>query len=328
MAIQHILEKYISPFALIFSFGILLFLVPEVIKAQDNRDVVVLNRGRLWHSFHYGQECEPMSDWQRNSYGLDWPGFNPGSEYVPNIGGSNSHLVSGGMFITSLNDTGAVQGWDNFSTNGKDRKGWFVQGEANDYYRYLVLKHERRWSDGENYWLAADPFEAEEVIDTRLEFNGAWYEPWDNQPIRVGINRTVRQWAGSQADEDYIIIEYRIRNVQRRQNIKGLYLLFTYALSPNNRGWRLTAPNLPEGARNTHSVYDADKRLLTAWAGDNPETPVTDESFDYYENARFDPIRDRTIREPEFLAPGHLGIQFLYISPDSTGNENHINGFA
>jgi hypothetical protein len=311
---------------LLFAFVFSLF--PEASQAQERQDVIVLNRGRLWHSFHYGQECEPLSDWQRNSYGLDWPGFNPGSQFVPNIGGSNSHIVSGGLFITSLNDTGAVQGWDNFATNGKDRKGWFVQGESNDYYRYLVLKHEKRWPDGENFWLAADPDEAEEVIDTNIEINGAWYEPWDNQPIRVGINRTVRQWSGSQSDEDYVIIDYTIRNIQRRENLKGLYLLFTYALSPNNRGWRLTSPNLPEGARNTQSTFDEEERLLIAWAGDNPETPVTDESFDYYENTRFDPIQDQTVREPEFLAPGFLGIKFLYIAPDSTGRENHINGFA
>lgn len=306
----------------------LLLLSPDWIEAQDQQDIIVLNRGRLWHSFHYGQESEPMSDWVLYGHGLDWPGFDPESDYVPNIGGSNSYLVSGGFFITSLNDTGAVQGWDNFATNGKDRKDWFVPGEANDYYRYLVLKHQKRWPGGENYWLQTNPYEAEEVIDTEVEFNGAWYEPWDNQPIRVGVKRTVRQWSGSMLDEDYVIVEYTVRNVQRRDNLEGLYLLFTYALSPNNRGWRLTFPNLPEGARNTRSTFDPEKRLLVAWAGDNPETPITDESFDYFENARFDPIDDGIVREPEFIAPGFLGIKFLYISPDSTGMENHINGFA
>jgi len=297
----------------------------DSVRAQslENKDIVLFNRGRLWHLFHYGQECMPMSDWQRMGIGLDWPGFDPGSEYVPNIGGSNSYLVSGGFFITSLNDTGAVQGWDNFATNGMADKGW--QG---DFNRYLVKYHQKRWSKGENYWLATDPFEAEEVMDSYIEFNGAWYQPWDNQPIRVGIKRTARQWSGSRTDEDYIIIEYTFRNTQRRDPLEGLYILFTYALSPNNRGWSMTFPNLPPGARNTQSIYNEDERLLLAWAGDFKDTPNEDESFDYYRYLRYNPLTDRTEEDPEFIAPGKMGIKFLYISPDSTGIENHINQFV
>lgn len=289
---------------------------------------IELKRGKLWHAFYLSQECEPMADWQRKTYGLDWPGFDT-EEVKQNIGGSNSYLKAGGFFITAKDDTGAVWGWDNFATHGTE------VGFEGDQFRYLVSRdefdrpiHRLKWQNGENYWLQTDAFEAEQVIESQWEINGAWFQPWDNQNIPVEVKRTVRHWSGSQADENYFIIEYRIRNIQRRNTLKGVYLLFTYALSPNHRGWNLTFPNYPAGARNTHSTYDPETKTLVAWAGDFRATPGEDESFDFFEHIIYDPINDRNTFEPEFVVPGFLGIKFLYISPDSTGIENHINGFA
>jgi len=299
------------------------FCLLQFLAAQTQSNVVVFNRGRLWHAYHYAQECLPMSDWQRVGYGLDWPGFNPADNSIPEIGGSHSYLVSGGFYLTALNDSGEVQGWDNFATNGQDAKGW--QGDQN---RYLVKRHEKRWDNGDNYWLQADPNEAEEVMDSQIDWNGSWYQPWDNQVIPLNIKRTARQWSGSKADQDYIITDYTFVNPNRRKSVDGVFLLFTYALSPNNRGWNLTFPNLPDGARNTVCNYDPALRLITARAGDSPDTPLLDDSFDRYENQRFDPVLDEYVSEPEFTAPGFIGIKFLYISADSTGLENRINGFA
>lgn len=306
---------------------LLLFLLILPIKsglAQEKIYTINLTRGKLWHSFYISQDCEPMADWGRKTYGLDWPGFST-EEVKQNIGGSNSYLVAGGFFITALNDTGKVRGWDNFATHGTD------VGFEGDQFRYLVSKdefnkpiHRRRWSNGENYWLQQNPFEAEEVVESQWEMNGAWFQPWDNQNMPVSVNRTVRQWSGSQADENYFIIEYKIRNTQRRNNLRGVYLLFTYALSPNHRGWNLTFPNFPDGARNTHSSYDSENRLLVAHAGDFTATPGIDESFDFFNHVVYDPINDRNTLSPEFIAPGFMGIKFLYISPDSNGVENSI----
>ena len=198
---------------------------------QEQNYTIDLQRGRLWHAFYFSQECEPMADWTRKTYGLDWPGFST-EEIKQNIGGSNSYLLSGGFFITALNDTGAVWGWDNFSNHGTD-VGW--KGDA---FRYLVKRHQLRWQEGENYWLARDPHEAEVVLETEFEMNGAWYQPWDNQNLPVNVKRLVRQWSGSRADEDYLIIEYTITNTQRRKPLRGVWLLFSYALSPNHRGWK------------------------------------------------------------------------------------------
>lgn len=299
------------------------------LTAQEKNYNILLNRGRLWHSFDYAQDCEPLSDWTRKTYGLDWPGFSS-EELAANIGGNNSHLVTGGFYITAKNDDGTVWGWDDFAINARGWVEW-----SGDNYRYLVNRHQKRWKDGANYWLATDPNEAEEVIDTRWEYNPRWFQNWDNMHIPVRINRTVRQWSGSQADEDYVLIEYKITNIRfqflGRDTVKlplnGVYLLFTYGLSPNHRGWRLKFPNFPDGARNTHSTYDPETVTLLAWAGDFKETPNEDESFDYFEHQRYDPFTDRFKSEPEFLAPGKMGIRFLHISADSTGQENRINGF-
>ncbi len=87
-------------------------------------------------------------------------------------------------------------------------------------------------------------------------------------------------------------------------------------------------PNLPPGARNTHSDYDNSEKLLVSWAGDFTATPVIDESFDFFLHNYYDPVLKQTRQRPEFLAPGFLGIKFLYISADSNGVENKINGFA
>jgi len=315
-----------SLFLEIIFFSILIIsniFYPELSHPQTY--TINLTRGKLWHSFHLAQDCEPMADWGRKTYGLDWPGFST-EEIKQNIGGSHTYLLCGGFFITAKTDTGTVWGWDNFATHDTD------VGFEGDQFRYLISKdannkpiHRRRWENGENYWLQKDPREAEDVIESQWEINGAWYQPWDNQNIPVVVKRIVRQWSGTQADENYIIIEYTIRNAQRRDPLNGVYLLFTYALSPNHRGWNLTFPNFPDGARNTQATYDPDKRLMVAWAGDFAATPGIDESFDFFQHVRYDPITDRNVFSPEFIAPGFMGIKFLYVSPDSNGVENKIN---
>ncbi len=262
-----------------------------------------------------------MSDWERKTYGLDFPGYST-EEVKQNIGGSNTYLLAGGFFLTALNDNNRTWGWDNFANHGTD-VGW--KGDA---FRYLVKKHELRWKKGENYWLRLNPREAEEVIDTVFEMNGAWYQPWDNQNMPVEVKRTVRAWSGSRADENYFIIDYVIKNTQRRKALRGVYLLFTFALSPNHRGWNLTFPNYPPGAKNTMSAYDPTEKLLTAWAGDLNTTPGRDESYDYFEHQIYDPIHNVNRIEPEFIAPGYMGIKFLYISRDSSGVENKIKDFV
>ncbi len=310
------------------SIVILLCTVSSTLLAQNFSNTLSFTRGSLWHAFNLAQECEPMADWQRKTYGLDWPGYRT-DEVKQDIGGSYSYLVAGGFYLTALTDTGTVWGWDNFATHGTD------VGTAGAEFRYLIsrddngeLIHRHKFPNGENYWLLSDPREAEDVIETQWEINGEWFQPWDNQNMPVKVRRTARQWSGSKADQNYIITEYVIKNIQRRNDLKGVYLLFTWAVGPNHRGWNLTFPNLPAGARNTHARFDAAKKQIVCWAGDYTDTPGEDESYDYFEHLEYDPVENRNRVRPEFLAPGYTGIRFLYISPDSLGRENTINGFA
>ncbi len=275
------------------------------------------DRGRLWHSYYISQECEPMTDWQRKAYGLDWPGYNT-EELKQNIGGGNSYLAAGGFYIMALNDSMKTLGWADFACHGRD-VDWSLDK------RYKVTRHQKITS---NHGLRNNPAEAEEMIVTEWEKNTQWYEISDNQNLPIQVTRTARQWSGSRADEDYIITEYIIRNTQRRDTLRGVCLLFTWALSPNHRGWNLCFPSYPDGARNTHSSYDPSSRMAVAYAGDFSPTSQTDESFDYYEYLDYDPVTQQNVKAPEFIAPGYTGIRFLYISPDSTGQENHIRAFG
>ncbi len=285
-----------------------------IYSQQQIEGTLVLNRGKLWHSFNFSQEVEPMNDWRRLNYGLDWPGYNE-KELDVAIGGYNSYLVSGGFFITAKTDSGTTWGWDNFATNGLSAVG--ISGDNN---RYLVKRHEKK----KNHWLLNNPSEAEETIYTEFEFNGAWFQPWDNQNIPVNVKRVVRQWSGSKADQDYVIIEYTFTNVLRRDPLEGVYLLFTYALSPNHRGWNLTYPNLTSGARNVESQWNAEEKLLTYYAGDFKDSPGTDDSYDYHVRQRYNAFSDKFDDIPEWVAPGHAGIKFLYISADTFGVENRF----
>jgi hypothetical protein len=301
----------------------LLLALAATLSAQDRNYTVKLTRGKLWHSFYLTQDCGPMGDWTRVNFGLDWPGFNPDS-LKQSIGGANSYLVSGGFYIAALNDTGGVWGWSDFATKNIDT-GVDWSGASN---KYLVTLHEKKWKNGENYWLQADPQEAEELITTKWEMNTQWFEPTDNPNLPIAVRRDVRQWSGSMADENYVIIDYTIRNIQSRKPLNGVYLLFTHAVSPNHRGWNLLFPNLTKGARNTQSRYYEDERMVVSWADDFLDTPGDNEQFDYFEFSEYDPVSDRNLVLPEYVAPAAVGVKFLYISPDSTGTENRIRKFA
>lgn len=293
----------------------------ETLTAQSQPKFVSFQRGKLWHSYYVSQEVAPMTDWARNNIGLDWPGFSS-DEIGENIGGSYSYLTAGGFFITALTDSGTVWGFSDFALFSSE-VDW-----SGDDKKYWVTKHRKKWPNGENFWLATDPYDAEEIIETYWEINGSWYRPIDNQNLPIGIRRVARQWSGSQADENYIITEFTVINQLRRNTLEGVYLMFSYALSPTNRGWNLNFPNYTRGARNTTGYYDENDRLAVAWAGDFKGTTGVDESFDPFRHSVFDTQSGQISQFTEYMAPGFTGIRFLHISPDTNGVENRINGFT
>jgi hypothetical protein len=316
------------------SFKLLLItcLVGTSLPAQ----IIKLNRGRLWHSFHHAQECSPLSDWQRMSEGLDWPGYEP-SDLNENLGGTYTHLVAGGIYLTALKplrddanqiyfDPDSVLGWMDFALNGDRNTSWVLGQQP-----FVAREHKKIWTKGENYWGRTNPFEAEEMIYSYLEKDPQYDDSkTDNKKFNVSIKRVVRQWSGSKTDQDYVIVRYVIRSLEseRRVGLDSAYILLTYALSPNQRGWNFTYPSYRAGARNTHSRWDSEKRLLTAWAGDFTLTADMDDSYDPYEYYRYSAIDNVERPRTEFMAPGIVGIKLLEVTPDEGPEPDKINKFT
>lgn len=81
-------------FVIIIIFG---FLNKDII-AQVESSSLILNRGKLWQTVAFGKTGPSFSNWTQRGIGLDWPGYDP-SLIAENIGGSASHLVTGGMYV-------------------------------------------------------------------------------------------------------------------------------------------------------------------------------------------------------------------------------------
>ncbi len=299
-----------------------LFLILSLrLNAQVEAPLLYFKRGMLWESFYYGKICPPFNNWQRINYGMDWPGFDP--EWIGvDIGGPASHLVSGGFIIAGLDSTGkviAAEDWAMYAGTVSPEQG----------AKYRVRKHAKT----ENHWQTKFPG-PEEIIETVWEYNPDYQPTYQgDKPLPIRVERKAMQWSGSQADVNYIIIEYVIKNISNELNpndkfglynatIYRMYILFTYAFSVNSRAWRiLFYPQYSEGARNNRFFFIPTERLLFGYADDFSATVGRNEKYGYYDQGG-------PQRQGEWLAPGYPGLRFLYISPDSTGRANRINGYA
>jgi hypothetical protein len=310
---------------------ILLLIEVKYSNAQITESAISLKRGQLWETVNIAKMGPLFQSWGRLGYGMDWPGFDP--ELIPvQVGGANTHHAGGGFWIgairPSVDSVWAVEDWAMFATS-------VGRSETDSYY--LLKKHTLRWPNGENYWLQTEPSEAEEIIDTEWEFNPYNRNPYQRvMPVRV--KRTVRTWSGSSEDENYIIIEYVIKNISREPHIfteninpeiyrileqdsvlADLYLFFNYAFSINNRGWTMLFPQFGSGAQNNRFLFDNQRLMLYGWADDFKLVEGNDK-FDPYTYASGGPIGGK-----EWLAPAYCGIEFLYISPNKYGQENSIH---
>ncbi len=315
---------------------LIIFLLTGLTTNTAWGQIIKLNRGRLWHSFHHAQESSPLADWQKMSEGLDWPGFEP-TELNENLGGTYSHLVAGGIYLTALKplrdasnntyfDSDSVLGWMDFALNG-DRNTSKELGQQ----PFISREHKKIWPRGENYWGLTNPYEAEELIYSYIEKDPQYDDSkTGNKKFNVSIKREVRQWSGSAADQDYVIVRYVIKSLasERRVGIDSAYVLLTYAISPNNRGWTYSYPSYRSGARNTMSRWDPEEKLLTAWAGNFKNTPNIDDTYDPYEYYRYSAIDNVQRPVTEFMAPGIVGIKLLEVTPDHGPEPDKINGFT
>lgn len=300
--------------------------------AQIESSSLILNRGKLWQTVAFGKTGPSFSNWTQRGIGLDWPGFDP-SLISENIGGSASHLVTGGIYVGAKFAQDSILSVEDWSLYA----GSIGEGAGT---KYRITKHARIYPDGGNYWLKQNPNLGEEVIETVWEYNVNYDDEFQiRRMLPVRVKRTTHQWSGSQLDENYIIHEYIIKNISpeiRAQvpperfvadTLIDFYTVINYGLHCNSRSWSVMFPSLTPGARNTWFAYEPARRLIRAFADDFPETESVSENFGLVQT--FGPVVDGR-PTGEYLAPAFAGVKLLYSSIDKTGAESRVtrNGWS
>ncbi len=287
------------------------------IWAQVESSQLILNRGKLWQTVGLGKVGPSFSNWSQRGIGLDWPGFDP-SLISEDIGGSASHLVSGGLYVGakwSQDSILSVEDWSLYA-------GSIGEGAGS---KYIVKSNRRLYPEGENYWLKTNPNVGEEVIETVWEYNVNYEDEFQiKRMLPVRVKRTTHQWSGSKVDENYIIHDYVIKNISPEIKLQvpptrfvadtliDFYAIINYGLHCNSRSWSVLFPSLTPGARNTWFNITPAKRLLLARATDYPETPESNEEFGF--SSSFN----------EYLAPAYAGIKLLFSSRDKNNLQSNV----
>lgn len=291
--------------------------------------LMVLNRGKLWQTYAYGKSGPPFGDWAKKGVGLDWPGFDA-SLINDNLGGSASYLVSGGMYVGakwSRDSVIAVDDWAMYA-------GSIADG-ANS--KYVVTTNKEVYPNGSNFWVQADAHAGEQVLKTVWEYNKNYTDKDPEMykrmlPIRA--TRTVHQWSGSKMDENYIIVEYVIKNISPElrasvpagrfvaDTLYDFYSMISYGIHCNSREWTVLFPSLTPGARNTQFTYDAARRTILGRAVDDPSTSggVNEEMG---LAASMGPVVNGTA-SGEYLAPGVAGVSLLFATKNKSGASNAV----
>lgn len=297
----------------------------SLLYSQVESSSIILNRGQLWQTISFGKIGPSFSNWSKRGIGLEWPGFDP-TLISENIGGSPSHMVSGGMYVGAMagDSVLSVEEWSLYA-------GSVAQGAS---AKYVVTKHRKKYPNGENYWLQTDPNVGEELVESVWEYNPNYEDEFQIQrmmPIRV--TRNSHQWSGSKEDENYIIHEYVIKNIYDElkeilpeerflaDTLKDFYSLINYGLHSNSRSWGVLFPSLTPGARNTGFNYDFFNKVVFGRAFDYEETTTSNESFGLANS--MGPVVDGS-PTGEYLAPTYCGYKLLYASPNKDGEETKV----
>lgn len=299
--------------------------------AQVESPSLSFNRGQLWQSVFFGKIGPNFSNWGRRGIGLDWPGFDE-TWINQDIGGAASHMVTGGFWIGAKKNNHPdsllnVEDWSMYATTITNDPGG----------KYLVTKHQHNFKNGENFYLKKDKKSGEEVIETIWQYNMNYTNVDDRErQLPVRVRRTIHQWNGSRADENYLLYEYTIKNISNEikaidptravaDTLYDLYLLANYGLQVNSRSWKVLFPTLSEGARNTLFDFDFQRNMIFGKADDYPETQAK-------EFFGLSPTMGRLNADGqisgEWLAPGFVGIRLLYSTPDNTGQDTRVNKYG
>ncbi len=318
-------------------FIVILFVVNELAAQVQTSSLLVLNRGKLWQTYSYGKSGPPFGDWAKKGIGLDWPGFDP-TLINENLGGSASYLSTGGMYVGAKWSKDSVITVDDWAMYA----GSIADG-ANS--KYVVTTNKEVYPGGENYWVQKDAHAGEHVFKTVWEYNKNYTDKNEEAykhilPIRV--TRTIHQWSGSLLDENYVIVEYVIKNISpelRASLPAGRFVADTlfdfismqsYGIHCNSREWSVLFPALTPGARNTQFLYTASSKTLFGYAVDDPTTlGSVKEDFGYA--ASMGPlVLKNTKYEPsgEYLAPGCAGFSLLYATKNKSGTTTSVTQYG
>ena len=298
--------------------------------AQVESSSFILNRGMLWQTVSLGKVGPSFSNWTQRGVGLDWPGFDA-SLISENIGGTASHLVSGGFYIGAKWAPDSILSVEEWSLYGSS----VAEGAAS---KYTVTTNRKLFPNGENFWLKADPNVGEEVIETVWEYNVNYQDEFQiKRMLPVRVTRTTHQWNGSKNDENYIIHDYVIKNISPEiravvsserfvaDSLFDVFITLNYGMHSNARSWSVLFPSLSPGARNTWFFNTGSKRLIYGFATDYPDTKNQNESYGLVNS--FGPIvNDQPTGE--YLAPAYVGYKLLYASPNQLGQESRVNRYG
>ena len=294
---------------------VLFALAAPLAAAQVDGPIVYLKRGQLWSSYTYAKTGAPFNNWRRINFAMDWPGYDP--EFVTaDVGGPASYLLSGGVYFSSLDSRGKANALDDFAIYASSTS-------TEPGAKYLVTEHRKVYGERGNVWLATNPNDAEEVVASSWRINPGWVPQFtgDRQhPIRA--RRTIRQWGGSGRDENYMLIEYTIKNTGD-STLFDAYAMLTYAFGANSRAQSVLFPTLTEGPRNNQFFYfpqvgvsgfpgNTVTRALVTYGDDYPETAGRDEALGFA--PAFGPRGTG-----EFLAPGYAALKVVDVTPNKAG---------
>lgn len=300
------------------------------IYSQVESSTFILNRGQLWQTVSLGKVGPSFSNWTQRGIGLDWPGYDA-SLISENIGGTASHMVSGGFYIGAKWSQDSILSVEEWSLYGSS----VSEGAA---AKYTVKTNRKVFPNGENFWLQTDPNAGEEVIETVWEYNVNYQDEFQiKRMLPVRVSRTTHQWSGSRTDENYIIHEYVIKNISPEiravvdptrfvaDTLLDVYLTLNYGLHSNSRAWSVQFPSLSPGARNTWLFSNSGRRLIFGYATDYPESNNFNESFGLVNS--FGPIING-IPTGEYLAPAYVGYKLLYASPNKLNEVSKVNRYG
>lgn len=298
--------------------------------AQVESSTFVLNRGKLWQTVSLGKVGPSFSNWAQRGFALDWPGFDA-SLILENIGGTASHMVSGGFYIGAKwaqDSILSVEEWSLYASSVAEGAG----------SKYTVTTSRKRFPNGENFWLQADPNSGEEVIETVWEYNVNYQDEFQiKRQLPVRVKRTTHQWSGSKLDENYIIHEYVIKNISPEiraivsptrfvaDSLLDVYITLNYGLHSNSRSWSVLFPALSPGARNTWFFNTSSKRLIYGYAHDFSDSRNQVETFGLVNS--FGPIVNGA-PSGEYLAPAFVGYKLLYASPNKLNQVSRVNRYG